>query len=281
MGRHVAGEKLSGEPAVRVEGVTKRFKRYRAVATHSSLKTLVVERLRGFHHRVERLSDPNRFDVLRDITFDVGHGECVGLIGRNGAGKSTLLKMIAGIYRPDAGRIITWGRLAALIELGAGFHPDFTARENVLINGMVLGLTRRQIQERFDGIVSFAELGDFIEAPIRTYSSGMFMRLAFSVAIHVDADILLVDEVLAVGDEKFQQKCIAVMRERVRSRRHATMIVAHDMDVISTLCDRVILIDPPAALVFPSAHEAISEFRARSGGLVPVPGGRGGEASSG
>lgn len=257
---------MSGDLVLRVAGVTKRFKRYQTIVAHASLKTAAVEWLRRAGQRTDRLHDPNRFDVVRDINLEVKRGECIGLIGRNGAGKSTLLKMIAGIYRPDAGRITTWGRVAALIELGAGFHPDFTGRENVLINGMILGLTRREAQERFDDIVAFAELGDFIDAPVRTYSSGMFMRLAFSVAIHVHPDLLLIDEVLAVGDEPFQKKCEGVIERRVRSRQQSTIIVSHDMQVIGALSDRVVLVDPPHALQFAAPADGIAEFRMRLNG---------------
>jgi lipopolysaccharide transport system ATP-binding protein len=182
-------------PAIRVDHVTKRFKRYSTVGQHTTLKTALVNWRRSLWAKSPEAPDPDRFDLLRDVSFAIEPGETVGLIGRNGAGKSTLLKMIAGIYRPDRGKIAVSGRLAALIELGTGFHPDFTGRENVLINGLLLGLTKREVLEKFDRIVAFAEIGEFIDAPVRTYSSGMFMRLAFSVAIHVDPEVLLVDEV--------------------------------------------------------------------------------------
>ena len=182
--------------------------------------------------------------------------------------------MIAGIYRPDAGRITVEGRVAALIELGAGFHPDFTGRENVLVNGVVLGLSRREVKARFDDIVAFAEIGDFIDAPVRTYSSGMFMRLAFSVAIHVDPDVLLIDEILGVGDEAFQQKCLRVIRERIAARRQTTVIVSHDLGLVASLCHRVILVDPPAAHVYASPVAAVDEFRRRLAASEPVAAGR-------
>ncbi len=247
--------------AIRVERVTKRFRKYRAVASHTTLKTAFVEWASRWRTGYDRLTDPNRFDVIRDVSFEIRRGETVGLIGRNGAGKSTLLKMIAGIYRPDAGRVTVTGRVAALIELGAGFHPDFTGRENVVISGVILGLSRREIRERFDDIVAFAEIGDFIDAPVRTYSSGMFMRLAFSLAIHVEPDVLLIDEVLGVGDEAFQKKCLAIIESRIRSRRQTTIIVSHHLELIATLCDRVLLIDPPRALVYDHPDGAIAEFR--------------------
>jgi lipopolysaccharide transport system ATP-binding protein len=258
-------------PAVRVEGVTKRFRRYRAVTSHTTLKTALVEWASRWRRGYDRLTDPNRFDVIRDVSLEILPGETVGLIGRNGAGKSTLLKLIAGIYKPDAGRVVLNGRVAALIELGAGFHPDFTGRENVLISGVILGLTRREVRERFDAIVAFSEIGDFIEAPVRTYSSGMFMRLAFSLAIHVDPDVLLVDEVLGVGDEAFQRKCRAAIEARIRSRRLTTVIVSHDLKMIASLCDRAVLIDPPFARAYGDPAGAIAEFRRILDAKAPAP----------
>jgi lipopolysaccharide transport system ATP-binding protein len=257
--------------AIRAEKVTKRFRRYRALAPHTTLKTAVVDWLRRRRAAHDRLTDPNRFDVLRDVSFEIAKGETVGIIGRNGAGKSTLLKMIAGIYKPDAGRIDVEGRVAALVELGAGFHPDFSGRENVEINGIILGLSRKEVRERFDAIVRFADIGDFIDAPVRTYSSGMFMRLAFSVAIHVEPDVLLIDEVLAVGDEAFQAKCRAVVEERIRSGRQTTLIVSHDLALVASLCHRVIVLDPPRAETFADPAAGIARFRALLGGTeAPV-----------
>ena len=210
-----------------------------------------------------RAAPPGTFEVLHDVSFDVAPGETLGLIGRNGSGKSTLLKTIAGIYRPNSGTVTVRGRLAALIELGAGFHPEFTGRENVLINGIVLGLSRREVAERYDRIVAFAEIGDFMDAPVRTYSTGMYMRLAFSVAIHVEPDVLLIDEVLAVGDDAFQRRCREVLDRRVRTGSQTTVIVSHDLAAIEALCGRVALIDPPHVRLFDRAADAITEYRAR------------------
>ncbi len=252
---------MNGEYAIRVEQVTKRFRRYRALSPHTTLKTAAVEWVRRRGRPIDRLTDPNRFDVIRDVSFAVPRGDTLGIIGRNGAGKSTLLKMIAGIYKPDAGRIEVSGRVAALVELGAGFHPDFTGRENVYINGVILGLSRREIRTRFDDIAAFAEIGDFLDAPVRTYSSGMFMRLAFSVAIHVDPDILLVDEILGVGDEAFQRKCQAVIRDRIAARRQTTVIVSHDLSLIASLCRTVLVIDPPGARIYGNPAAGVEAFR--------------------
>ena len=249
------------ECAVRLDRVTKRFRRYRPVTPHTTLKTALVEWVRQWSRRSSGGAGPERFEVIRDASFSIERGETVGLIGRNGAGKTTLLKMIAGIYRPDEGRLAVNGRVAALLELGAGFHPDFTGRENVMLSGIVHGLTKREVRERFDRIVEFSGIGEFIDAPVRTYSAGMFMRLAFSLAIHVEPDILLIDEILSVGDEAFQRKSRSIIETRIRSRRQTTVIVSHDLGAIETLCDRVALLDPPRVIPFDRPAEAVSEFR--------------------
>src|SRR5581483_3520255 len=181
------------------------------------------------------------FLALKHVSFTVDRGEMVGIIGRNGSGKSTVLKIIAGVYAPTSGRVSVQGSIAPLIELGAGFHHELTGRENILLNGLLLGLSKKEVLEREPRMIEFAELGDFIDAPVKQYSSGMYMRLAFSVATEVDPDILLIDEILAVGDTKFQQKCM----ERIRQFRAAgkTMVfVSHDMNSIRELCDRVLLV---------------------------------------
>jgi lipopolysaccharide transport system ATP-binding protein len=182
------------------------------------------------------------FYALRNVTFAVEHGESLGIIGRNGAGKSTLLNIATGLCPPDEGEVQLTGRVAALLELGSGFHPDLTGAENVRINAAMLGLKRRQVQERFDAIVEFSGVAAFIDEPLRTYSSGMMMRLAFSVAVNVDPDILIIDEVLAVGDQDFAAKCL----ERILRLRHAgkTLIcVSHSLQALGQLCDRGLWLD--------------------------------------
>jgi ABC-type polysaccharide/polyol phosphate transport system ATPase subunit len=182
------------------------------------------------------------FTALKDISLDVSDGEVLGLIGRNGSGKSTLLKLIAGVYRPSAGRLSVRGTVAPLIELGAGFHPDLTGRENIVMNGLLLGLSRRDILKREQAIIDFAELGEFIDSPVKQYSSGMFMRLAFAIATEVDPDILLVDEILGVGDAEFQVKCAARI-EDFRRKNKTIVLVSHDLAAVRRLCSRVILLD--------------------------------------
>lgn len=179
--------------------------------------------------------------VLRDINLDIKKGETVALIGTNGSGKSTLLKLMTKILYPNKGEIETKGKLTSLLELGAGFHPDFTGRENIYFNASIFGLTRAEIDRRLDDIIEFSELGDFIDSPVRTYSSGMYMRLAFSVAINVDAEILLIDEILAVGDQHFQDKCFAKLEE-LRDSDKTIVIVTHSLSQIDKLCNRAVWI---------------------------------------
>ena len=182
------------------------------------------------------------FWALRDVSFEVCRSEAVGVIGANGAGKSTLLRLIAGITAPTEGEMLIDGRLAALIDIGSGFHPELTGRENVYLNGAILGMTRREIERKFDDIVSFAGVTAFIDVPVKWYSSGMYVRLGFAIAAHVEPDILLIDEVLAVGDLQFQQRCLARVRELRRAGTTA-LFISHDLEAVEQLCDRVLLLD--------------------------------------
>lgn len=255
------------EPAVEVRDVTKRFRRYGPAARHTTLKTALVSWLSG---RRDGIPGVDRFDALHGVSFTLARGTTLGVIGRNGAGKSTLLRLLAGIYQPDAGRVAVRGRVAALIELGAGFHPDFTGRENVLINGIILGLSRREVRERFDRIVSFAGVEEFIDAPLRTWSSGMMLRLGFSIAVHVEPDVLLIDEVIAVGDEAFQARCREVIERRTRSGDRITVIASHDLLAVEALCKRVLVLDPPHAELFDRPAEGIEHYRRLSAAPPPA-----------
>ncbi len=182
------------------------------------------------------------FRALVDVSLEVHRGECLGVIGANGAGKSTTLGLIAGVLRPTSGRVETRGRICPLLELGAGFHPELNGLENIVLNGVLLGLTRSEVLERLDEIIAFSELRQFIDSPLRTYSTGMIARLGFSVAVHLNPDILLVDEVLTVGDEAFQQKCLRRM-EQFRARRATMVFVSHDLNTVAQISDRVALIE--------------------------------------
>jgi ABC-type polysaccharide/polyol phosphate transport system ATPase subunit len=201
------------------------------------------ERRRTLKEQLLRQYGPRqRVEALTDVTFAVEPGQTYGIVGANGSGKSTLLKLIAGTARPTSGTIEVHGRVSALLELGAGFHPDFTGRENVYLNASILGLSRKETDRVLPAIVDFAELGDFFDGGVKTYSSGMYMRLAFAVAAHVDPDVLLIDEILAVGDEYFQRKCFAKLNE-FRSRKKTICFVSHDLNAVARLCSRGLLLD--------------------------------------
>jgi len=200
------------------------------------------------------------FYALRDVSFAVDRGETIAIIGRNGSGKSTLLKLIAGVMAPTEGQVNVRGRVSPLIELGAGFHGDLTGRENVFMNGAILGMTQRQVRSRFDEIVAFAELHDFIDTPVKRYSSGMYMRLGFAVAAHSDPDILLVDEVLAVGDAAFQQKCFERIREFQRNGT-TVVLVTHGEGLVRMFCERVIVIDSGHVLAQGAPAEMIRLYQ--------------------
>ncbi len=223
---------MSSEPVIRVRGLTKAYPMY-ARPHHRLLELIFGEH--GGRWRREHVA-------LREVDFDVAAGETVGIVGRNGSGKSTLLQLLCGTLTPSGGEAMVRGRVAALLELGAGFNPEFTGRENVFLNGTVLGLTRREIEDRFEDILAFADIGDFIEQPVRTYSSGMYIRLAFAVAISVDPDVLIVDEALSVGDEAFQRKCFARI-EQLRERGTTVLFVSHSSQSIVQLCHRAIWLE--------------------------------------
>jgi ABC-type polysaccharide/polyol phosphate transport system ATPase subunit len=209
------------------------------------------------------------FEAVKHVSFKILRGSTTGIIGRNGSGKSTLLKVIAGVYEPTRGQIRVSGSIAPLIELGAGFHHELTGRENILINALLLGLTKRQIQEREQSIIEFAEIGEFIDSPVKQYSSGMYMRLAFAVATEVDPDILLIDEILAVGDASFKEKCY----ERLRSfhdRGKTIVIVSHDAGMIKSFCDRVLLINKGQLIADGPPDEVISQYTQIIGAKLPT-----------
>ncbi|MGD9723325.1 MAG: ABC transporter ATP-binding protein [Pirellulales bacterium] len=221
--------------AVRFERVTKRYFVDSPVA--SGFKNLVLHlptQLRAMRGR-------RPFCALLDVSFEIHSGECLGVIGPNGAGKSTTLGLIAGVLRPTSGTVATRGRICPLLELGAGFHSELSGRDNILLNGVLLGLTRQEVRERVHEIIAFSELSDFIDAPLRTYSSGMISRLGFSVAVHMDPNILLIDEALAVGDQSFRQKCLRRM-EQFRARGTTIVFVSHELESVQKVSDRVALI---------------------------------------
>jgi ABC-type polysaccharide/polyol phosphate transport system ATPase subunit len=213
----------------------------------------------AFAHIFRNRTSYYNFDALKGISFTIRDGESVGIVGRNGSGKSTILKIIAGVYRPSAGRTTISGKVAALIELGAGFHPDLTGRENIVLNGLLLGLSKHQIQQREERITEFAELGEFIDSPVKQYSSGMYMRLAFAIATEVDPDILLIDEILAVGDAAFQQKCKARIDE-FRQRGKSIVLVSHSAGDVCAICQRALLIHEGAIVEDGPADQVMARY---------------------
>lgn len=239
----------NAEVVVRVSDVTKKF----VLRQEKSLK----ERLVNFGQSQKY---KQQFTALNNINLDILSGSTVGLIGANGSGKSTLLKAIGGIIQPDAGTVSRKGRLAALLELGAGFHPDLTGRENVYLNAAILGLSKEETNQKFDEIVDFSGIGDFIDTQVKFYSSGMYVRLAFAVAIHVDPDILIIDEVLAVGDEPFQRKCLDSVKQ-LQNKGKTIILVSHALEQVGELCDRVIVLDKGTVIFDGDPAIGISSLR--------------------
>ena len=235
--------------AIEVKDVYKRFKVYRDKGYSLKEKLLFWKR----NHYEERW-------VLKGVSFSVPKGQAIGLIGRNGCGKSTTLKLLTRIMYPNKGKIVMRGRVASLIELGAGFHPDMSGRENIYINASIFGLTRKEIEHKIDEIIAFSELEDYIDNPVRTYSSGMYMRLAFAVAINVSADILLVDEILSVGDLTFNKKCFAKMEE-IKAAGTTIVIVSHALDAIEQICDRTIWLRDGTIVMYDKPGVVLEEYK--------------------
>ena len=229
------------------------FQRFRVIEERPDTLREVTARI------FRRRSQFHLFEALKDLSFEVEDGELLGIVGRNGSGKSTTLKLIAQVYRPTAGKISANGRVAALIELGAGFHGDLTGRENIVINGLMLGLTRRQIRDCEKRIIEFAELDKFIDSPVKQYSSGMYMRLGFAIAVEVDPDILLIDEILAVGDAAFQRKCLDRIKDFQR-RGKTILYVSHAMESVKKLCTRAILLHEGTLIANGSPDEVYERY---------------------
>ncbi|AGC46361.1 O-antigen ABC exporter, ATP-binding protein [Myxococcus stipitatus DSM 14675] len=242
--------------AIVMRDVVKSFRKRTIRGEYTTFKSELMRWFRG--QRVPR--EAGLISALRGINLRIPRGKTVGIIGRNGSGKSTLLKLITGIYAPSSGVMEINGRISALLDLGAGFHPDFSGRENILINGIILGMSRAEVRARMDAIIAFSELGEFIDEPVRTYSSGMYMRLAFAVATHVDPDILIVDEILAVGDEHFSKKSVAKMTEFKRQGK-TIVLVTHDLSTVERWCDLAIWIDGGYVRRVGRPSEIVTEYR--------------------
>ncbi|MFZ3415192.1 ABC transporter ATP-binding protein [Arthrobacter sp. 3Tela_A] len=237
--------------AIEVRNISKRF-----VLRHTrSMKEAFVWLVKG---RKGDLSE--KFDALKDVSLTVEQGETVALLGLNGSGKSTLLKHISGVMRPDDGSVGTRGRVAGLIEVGAGFHHDLSGRDNVYLNGAILGMTEEEINEKFDSIVEFSEIGQFIDTEVKFYSSGMYLRLAFSVAVHTDPEVFLVDEILAVGDEPFQKKCIDKIKE-LAGEGKTLVVVSHDLDLVARICERGVLLEHGRIIMDAPVQDVVDRLR--------------------
>ena len=239
---------LQNKPSIIISDVRKKF-----ILNHAfSLKDTVVSWIKGRKTKSD-------FEALKGISLVVDEGESIAILGLNGSGKSTLLKLVSGVMQPDAGEVLTRGRLAGLIEVGAGFHPELTGRENVFLNAAILGMNRKEIEARYDEIVAFSEIEEFIDQEVKHYSSGMFMRLAFSVAIHVSLDILLVDEILSVGDAPFREKCRLKFQE-LTAEGKTLVVVSHDMEMVRELCTRAVIIDKGKLVFDGGIEEAIERL---------------------
>ena len=244
---------MASGSAISLVNVSKVYRRFSG-KQFATLKSALLQR-----SIMRDLQPRETFQALDDVSFEVPKGSTFAVVGRNGSGKSTALKLIAGITKPTSGTVSVSGRISALIELGAGFHPEISGRENVFINGIMLGLSKREIQERFDEIVEFAELKEFIDAPVKTYSSGMYMRLGFAVAIHVDPEVLLVDEVLAVGDEGFTHKCLDKFAEFKR-RNKTILLVTHSLGLVERFCDEAVWLDHGKKLAEGDPKRVIGQY---------------------
>jgi lipopolysaccharide transport system ATP-binding protein len=251
------------EPIVRVEKLGKRYRRGAKRQPYGTLRDTLVDAIRD---PLRRRTTQEEFWALRDVSFEIGKGQVVGIVGRNGAGKSTLLKLLSRITEPTEGRAELYGRVASLLEVGTGFHGELSGRENIFLNGAILGMRREEIRAKFDAIVAFAEVQAFLETPVKYYSSGMYMRLAFAVAAHLEPEILVVDEVLAVGDAEFQKKCLGKMSDIASHDGRTILFVSHNMSAVRNLCSRVLLLNggrlemdgPPAETIQAYLHQTRS-----------------------
>jgi lipopolysaccharide transport system ATP-binding protein len=266
------------EPIIRVENLGKKYlirheaggQRYKSLRETLATGAKGLVRRLGYRSRPEDFGSREEFWALRDVSFDVNRGEVVGIIGRNGAGKSTLLKILSQITEPTTGRVELHGRVASLLEVGTGFHPELTGRENIYLNGAILGMSRKEISQKFDEIVAFAEIEKFLDTSVKRYSSGMYMRLAFSVAAHLEPEVLLIDEVLAVGDAEFQKKCLGKMSAVAKEGR-TILFVSHNMAAVSTLTTRAIVLHSGRSVFDGPKDQAIEHYARRGNAVDSTP----------
>ncbi|MBC7784027.1 MAG: ATP-binding cassette domain-containing protein [Burkholderiales bacterium] len=251
---------MSSDVAISVRGLSKAYSISRGGVKHSTLGETLLHKLKNPFERAKR----ETFMALSDVNFDVNDGDVVGIVGRNGAGKSTLLKILSRITEPTTGQIDLYGRVGSLLEVGTGFHPELTGRENIFLNGQILGMRKREIDAAFDAIVDFAGVEKFLDTPVKRYSSGMYVRLAFAVAAHLNPEILIVDEVLAVGDAEFQNKCLGTMKNVAKSGR-TVLFVSHNMQSVSVLCNKGLLLHNGSVAYHGEVEGAIARYLANSG----------------
>jgi lipopolysaccharide transport system ATP-binding protein len=264
------------EPIITVEGLSKKYlithneerhghRRYTALrdVIGRAIRNIPRAALQMLRRQTASGDEIEEFWALKDVSFDVNQGEVIGIIGRNGAGKSTLLKILSRITEPTEGRVVLRGRVGSLLEVGTGFHPELTGRENIFLNGAILGMSRREIAKKFDEIVAFSEVERFLDTPVKRYSSGMYVRLAFAVAAHLEPDVLIVDEVLAVGDAEFQKKCLGKMDEVSRREGRTVLFVSHNLSAIAEMTDRVLLLEAGSVAIEGSVTDVLSSYLAR------------------
>src|SRR5438477_9883321 len=251
---------MNGDIAISVRGLSKAY----TIAHNQEKHITLAETALAWAKNPLRRPRRETFWALRDVSFDVKRGEVVGIIGRNGAGKSTLLKILSRITQPTTGEIDLYGRVGSLLEVGTGFHSELTGRENIFLNGAILGMSRGEIRKQFDAIVDFAGVEKFLDTPVKHYSSGMYMRLAFAVAAHLKSEILIVDEVLAVGDQEFQRKCLGKMRD-VASDGRTVVLVSHNMAAVTSLCSRAVVLRAGRVAYAGGIDHAVAEYSSREG----------------
>src|SRR2546425_7280539 len=253
--------------AIKVEALGKKYllrHQQQGRSRYKSLRDVLVEKAKSLvrfgQSKAQADGSLEEFWALKDVSFEIKQGEAVGIIGRNGAGKSTLLKLLSRITEPTTGRFEVEGRVASLLEVGTGFHPELTGRENIFLNGAILGMSGAEIRKKFDEIVAFAEVEKFLDTPVKRYSSGMYMRLAFAVAAHLEPEILIVDEVLSVGDAEFQKKCLGRMRSVAQDEGRTVLFVSHNLQAIRQLCERVVLLKQGRVAFFGEPHLGINGY---------------------
>ncbi len=244
---------------IKAENLGKKYTIRHQQERYSTFRDVITQRIKSFGKKSITMGSKEEFWALKNVSFDIKHGDRIGIIGKNGAGKSTLLKVLSRVTVPTTGNVILKGRVASLLEVGTGFHPELTGRENIYLNGAILGMSKTEIRKKFDDIVEFAEIEKFLDTPVKRYSSGMYVRLAFSVAAHLDPEVLIIDEVLAVGDAQFQKKCLEKM-QMVGQRGGTLLVVSHQMSLIQQLCDKSILLEKGELKLFDHTQNVLGKY---------------------